>query len=257
MSSPPSFKCGSLDLVFLYRQLLLTAARLRGPQGIDVPTFIYYHSFSYLAARPNITASLLMLWGTSKEQRLEQRDSFIGQGLSDSSFRLAVNVKAVRQFLCRIREMATEGTAGVSLKVVAPTASTTDETRQLGRQHWGLQAGIWLFRTLAIGVRCVHGRVISSPLIATTFPARFLSRHPGPFAKPVGPRRHLSYDVKPRLWASLDRQFLVRWAYNFERRASPDSFRRAPVRRHILDPASKHQSMKFSIQQWRPRPEWR
>jgi len=237
--------------------LLERQPELQGPQGHStyLPSATITRS-AYLPSGQHHRFAALCCWGTSKEQRLRQRDSLSVRPV-DSSFRLAVNVRASGNSYAGFREMATEGTAGRDLKVVCPTGQY-DPTKLVnwGGQPLGLQAGIgYSERWGKLGVRCVMGGVFFTTnrdyFSATlSFPATTRA-----IAKPRRcPRGQPELHVKPGFGLAR-RQFLVRWAYNFERRASPrNSFRRAPYRRHSLDSREQAPVDEIQLQQWRPRP---
>ena len=216
-----------------------------------VAIFNYYHSFSFFGRSANINASLPYAVGNFRGTVLDAGNQIYRSGLVDSSFRLSVNLKGgpampVEKFVKWQQKIL----LGVSLKVVAPTGQY-DPTKLINWSanrwafkpdfgysqrwgHWVLDgyAGVWFFTTNS----------------------EFFSHNayfPGTQAQsenPVGAfEGHLSYDVKPRLWFSVDSNYWVggKTSLNgIENRLTREKNSRLGVTAAV--PISKHQALKFS-----------
>src|SRR5271169_989603 len=184
-------------------------APITGATGTyHVPIFSYYHSFSFFGRSANITGSLPYAVGNFQGTVMGAEKHLYRSGLVDSAFRLSVNLKGgpampVQSFVKWQQKIL----LGVSLKVVAPTGQY-DPTKLInwGANRWGFKpefgyserwghwvldsyAGVWLY----------------------TRNPEFFSHNmffPGTQAQTQSPiaafEGHLSYDVKPHFWFSVD-----------------------------------------------------
>jgi len=237
---------------FFTGSILLNGSPITGATGtFDVPTLSYYHSFNLFGRSANITASLPYAVGNFQGTALGAERQLYRSGLVDSSFRLAVNVKGgpaiPMQDFGKWRQKVL---LGVSLKVVAPTGQY-DPTKLV---NWG--ANHWAFRP-EFGYSERWGNWVLDAYMGVWFFTTnrdYFSRNaffPGTRAQsqsPVGALEgHLSYDVKPRLWASLDGNFWFGGRTTLNGVQARDSFQESSrIGVTVSIPASKHQSMKFS-----------
>jgi hypothetical protein len=216
-----------------------------------VAIFNYFHSFSFFGRSANINASLPYAVGNFRGTVLGAGNQIYRSGLVDSSFRLSVNLKGgpampVEKFVKWQQKIL----LGVSLKVVAPTGQY-DPTKLINWSanrwafkpdfgysqrwgHWVLDgyAGVWFFTT--------NSEFFSHNAY---FPSTQAQSE-----NPVGAfEGHLSYDVKPRLWFSLDSNYWVggKTSLNgIENRLTREKNSRLGVTAAV--PISKHQALKFS-----------
>jgi Putative MetA-pathway of phenol degradation len=176
-----------------------------------VPIFSYYHSLNFFGRSANITGALPYAVGNFKGTVLGAEQNLYRSGLADSSFRFAVNLKggpamAPREF-ARWRQKVL---LGASLKVVAPTGQY-DPAKLI---NWG--GNRWAFKP-EFGYSERWGKWVLDGYMGVWFFTTnhdFFSRNaffPGTRSQsqsPIGSfEGHLSYDVKPRLWLSLDGNF--------------------------------------------------
>jgi hypothetical protein len=184
------------------------AAPITGATGTySVPIFTYYHSFGLFGRSANFNAALPYAVGTFQGQVIGVGEQIYRSGLLDSTFRLSVNLKGGPAMPAREYVKWTQKTLlGVSLKVVAPTGQY-DPTKLVNwgsnrwsfkpefgysqrRKHllWDAYAGVWFF---------------------TTNQQSYSPSGPQPQKEnPIGSfEAHLSYDLKPRFWLSLDGNF--------------------------------------------------
>lgn len=239
-----SFKDGSI--------LFDTTLPITDTNGkLDVPSFSYYHSFSFFGRSANIVATLPYAVGNFQADLNGTLKKVYRSGLVDSVYRFSINLKGGPAM--NLREFSSwrqKTILGVSLKVLAPTGQY-DPTVLVnpGTNRWALKpefgfsrrwrnwifdvyTGVWLYTTNQEFFS--HNKV--SPGVNT------LSQDP------VGSlETHVSYDVKPRLWASLD------WNYWYGGNRSVNGVKRlgslqanSRIGATASVPISKHQSLKFS-----------
>ncbi len=227
-------------------------APITGATGTyHVPVFSYYHSFSFFGRSANITASLPYAVGNFQGTALGAEKQLYRSGLLDSAIRLSVNLKGGPAMRAQeIMKWKQKILLGVSLKVVAPTGQY-DPTKLInwGTNRWGFKPefgysqrwshwvldgymGVWFYTT--------NREFFSRNAF---FPG---TRDQG--QKPVGAfEGHLSYDVRRRLWFSLDGNYWFGGTTSLNGIENPLTVQknsRIGVTASI--PVSKHQSLKFS-----------
>jgi hypothetical protein len=227
-------------------------APITGATGTyNVSIFSYYHSFSFFGRSANLTGSLPYALGNFQGTVMGAGTQLYRSGLVDSAFRLSVNLKGgpampVQEFVKWQQKIL----LGVSLKVVAPTGQY-DPTKLInwGANRWALKpefgyserwghwvldgyAGIWFF----------------------TKNPEFFSHNaffPGAQSqsqKPIGAfEGHLSYDVKPHLWFSLDGNYWFGGKTSLNGLENPLTQEKSSrIGGTAAIPMSKHQTLKFS-----------
>jgi hypothetical protein len=212
-----------------------------------VPIFSYYHSLIFFGRSANITASLPYAVGNFQGEVLGQSSSIYRSGMLDSSFRFSVNMMGGPAM--QPKEWAKwkqNRLLGLSLKVVAPTGQYSG-TKLI---NWG--SNRWAFKPeLGYSERWGHW------VLDGYAGAWFYTANPAFYAGPVTKRQseapigylegHLSYDVKPRLWLSLDANF---WSGGITSLSGIRNLATKQTSSRIGGtasfPISKHQSIKFS-----------
>jgi hypothetical protein len=179
-----------------------------GSTGVyNTPVLSLYHSLNFFGRSANVVASLPYAIGNFEGEAFCDHQAIYRSGLTDTSMRFTVNLKggptrSAAQFgAWRPRTMV-----GISVKVITPTGQY-DGTKLVnwGTNRWSVkpelgysrrwnklvaetQAGVWFF---TVNPASYNGAV----------PAR---QTRAPMAAIEG---HLSYDLQPRLWVSLDGNF--------------------------------------------------
>jgi hypothetical protein len=179
--------------------------------NVNVPIFSLYHSFNFFGRSANITASLPYGVGNFKGTVLGTETNVYRSGMFDSVYRLAVNLKGgpameVREFV----KYQQKTVLGVSLKVVAPTGQY-DPQRLInyGANRWAFKPEFGYSRRMGHWILDGYGGV----WFYTRNPEFFSRNAYVPYTQSqtqepiVALEGHLSYDVKPRLWVSLDANF--------------------------------------------------
>ena len=217
----------------------------------NVPILSYYHSFDLFGRSANVVASLPYGVGNFQGTINGAGDNLYRSGLVDSVFRFSVNLKGGPAMpVQRYMKWNQKVLLGASLKVIAPTGQY-DPTKLInwGTNRWSFKpefgysqrwkkwvldgyAGVWLFTTNS----------------------DFWSRniyYPGTRSQtqePIGSfEGHLSYDFKPRLWASLDGNYWFGGKTSAGGVLNPLSEQsNSRIGGTVSVPITKHQSLKFS-----------
>ena len=217
----------------------------------SVQVFSCTHSLRVFGRSANFSISLPYGIGNFKGTVVGAETKAYRSGMLDSSYRLSVNLKGgpamdVRDFL----KWRQKTLVGVSLKMVAPTgqydpaklinygANRWALKPELGVsqrwQHWLLDTygGVWFYTT--------NDKFFSN----NQHVAGTNTQSQNPIFAFEG---HLSYDVKPRLWASLDGNFWVGGRTSLSGVENPSTLQRnSRIGGTVSVPVSKHQSLKFS-----------
>lgn len=217
----------------------------------SVSVFSFYHSLRIFGRSANFTASLPYGVGNFRGTVVGAEAKAYRSGLLDCSFRLSVNLKGgpamdVQDFV----KWQQKTLVGVSFKVVAPTGQY-DPTKLINfaANRWAFKPEVGLSRRWGHWVLDTYGAV-------WFFTANhdFFSRNqfsPGTNTQTQSPifafEGHLSYDVKRRLWASLDGNFWVGGRTSLNGVEKPSTLQKnSRIGGTVSVPVSKHQSLKFS-----------
>jgi hypothetical protein len=217
----------------------------------QVPIISYYHSFSFFGRSANVTGSLPYAVGNFQGTVQGAETKLYRSGLVDSVYRLSVNLKGgpampPQKFVKWQQKIL----LGVSLKVVAPTGQY-DPTKLI---NWG--ANRWGFKP-EFGYSERWGHWVLDGYAGVWFFTKnpdFFSRNaffPGTRSQsqnPIGSfEGHLSYDVKRRLWCSLDGNYWFGGKTSLSGVENPLTVQKSSrIGGTVSIPVSQHQSVKFS-----------
>jgi hypothetical protein len=218
---------------------------------IHVPVFSYYHSLSFFGRSANFTASLPYGVAHFQGQFIDNETRLYRSGLLDSTFRFSVNLKggpamSVKDF----QSWRQKTILGVSLKVVAPTGQY-DPKKLInnGSNRWAFKPEFGYSERWGHWVLDAYAAV----WFFTTNPEYFSHNafFPGTQSQsqnPIGSfEGHLSYDIKPRLWVSLDGNFWHGGQTSLNGIGNPDTVQTSSrIGATASIPLSKHQSLKVS-----------
>ncbi len=223
---------------------------------LSVPLVTYYRSFGLFGRSANVLAGLPYGVGTFEGQVLEQQRSIYRSGLFDSVLRVSVNLLGGPAMpLAEMRKWRQRTLLGVSFKVVAPTGQY-DPTKLIN-----LGSNRWTFKP-ELGFSHAFGGhweldAYASVWLFTKNPEFFSNNpdfHTGTQSQtqdPIGAvEAHLSYDVRPRLWVSLDGNFWYGGRTSLNGVENPNTLQKnSRIGVTGSFPITRHQSLKVSYAQ--------
>jgi hypothetical protein len=216
----------------------------------NIPSFSYYHSFGLFGHSASIGGSLPYGVGNFHGEVGTEMQVY-RSGLVDSTYRISVNLiggpaMPVEKYI----KWKQKKLLGVSLKVIAPTGQY-DPTTLI---NWGTNR--WSFKP-EIGYSQARGKWIFDAYSGAWFfteNPEFWSRnatYPGVRSQSQEPivalEGHVSYDLKPRFWFSLDSNYWIGGKTSLdgvENSLTQQSNSR--IGATASAPISKHQSFKVS-----------
>jgi Putative MetA-pathway of phenol degradation len=218
---------------------------------LSVPSFSYYHGFSFFGRSANITASLPYAVGHFQGNVNGNQEKIYRSGLMDTVYRLSVNLRGgpampAKEFATWRQKLL----VGASLKVVAPTGQY-DPTKLVtpGANRWAFKPEIGLSRRWGHWVLDGYGGVWFFTTNSEFFSHNQAS--PGTNTLSQGPmgslEMHLSYDVKARFWFSVDGNYWYGGNRSVNGIPSANSLQsNSRIGGTASIPVNKHQSLKFS-----------
>lgn len=234
------------DLIF-DNAVPITGATAR----VSAPIFSIFHSFNLLGRTANFSASLPYGVGNVRGTVMDSETKAYRSGLFDTAFRVSVNLTGGPAMdVVDYHKWHQKTIVGVSLRVVTPTGQY-DPTKLInyGANRWGFKPELGLSRRWGHWVLDSYAAVWFYTTNHEFFSHNQYSlgtnvQHQQSIAAFEG---HLSYDVKPRLWTSLDGNFWVGGRTTLNGIESPNSFQKnSRIGGTVSLPVSKHQSLKFS-----------
>lgn len=209
-----------------------------------VPVVSVFHSFNLFGRTANFVAGLpygrMHFRGTASDvERSAARSGFL-----DSTFRLSVNLTGgpamdVRDYA----EWRQKTLVGASIKIVAPTGQY-DPTKlvNLGANRWSFKPEVGLSRRWGPWILDTYAGVWFPTANHNFYTGANVQTQSSIFAF----EGHVSYDVKPRLWASLDGNFWVGGTTTLNGVENPATQQRnSRIGGTMSVPLNKHQSFKF------------
>jgi len=213
--TPVHSNAANLTYAFFSGELLFDGALpIEGATArASVSIFSYTHSFRVFERSANLTASLPYSVGNFHGTVVGAETTAYRSGMLDSSYRFSINLKGGPAMdLQEFRKWRQKTLLGVSFKLVAPTGQY-DATKLInyGANRWAFKPEVGLSRRWGHWVVDTYGAV----WFFTTNHDFFSRNQYSPGTNTQEQSRtfafegHLSYDVRPRLWASLDGNFWV------------------------------------------------
>jgi hypothetical protein len=212
-----------------------------------VSIFSYYHSLNFFGRSANIAAFLPYGVGTFQGDVGGNARSVYRSGLLDSSFRISVNLMGGPAMQPKeFAQWKQRRLLGVSLKLIAPSGQYSG-TKLV---NWG--SNRWAFKP-EVGYSERWGHWVVDGYAGVWFYTTNAAFYDGPLTKPqneapIGALEgHVSYDVKQRLWVSLDGNF---WSGGITSLSGIRNLATKQTGSRIGGtasfPISKHQSIKVS-----------
>ncbi len=217
----------------------------------SVPILSLFHSMKLFGRTASFVVSVPYGVGNFHGSVLGNETNVYRSGLLDSVYRFSINLKGgpamnVEQY----RGWRQKTLIGVSLRVVTPTGQY-DSTKLInyGSNRWGFKPEVGLSRRWGHWVVDAYGGV----WLYTDNPKFFSENQYNPGVSvqsqnPIGAfEGHLSYDVRPRLWVSLDTNFWFGGTTSLNGVENPSTtLRNSRIGGTVSFPISKHQSIKLS-----------
>jgi hypothetical protein len=217
---------------------------------INTPILSLFHTLNFFGRSANLTASVPYGVGNFRGTVAGAEAHAYRSGMLDSSFRFSVNLKGGPAMDQRDYVKWRQKTlVGVSIRVVAPTGQY-DPAKLInyGSNRWAFKPeiglsrrwGNWLVDTYGAGWFFTANHAFFSPNPASPKNTRTES----PVFAFEG---HLSYDVKPRFWASFDGNFWVGGTTSINGVNNPSTQQRnSRVGATMSVPVTRHQALKVS-----------
>ena len=218
----------------------------------SVPVISIFHSFRLFGRTANFVGSLPYGIGNFRGTVVEAEQSAYRSGLLDASLRFSLNLMGgpamdVRDYV----KWRQKTLLGVSFRIVPPTGQY-DPTKLInyGANRWAFKPELGLSRRWGYWIVDAY-----SGVWFYTMNDEFFSRNqysPGVNTQAQKPifafEGHLSYDVRPRLWASLDGNFWMGGRTSINGVENPNTLQRnSRLGGTISIPLNKHQSVKVSF----------
>jgi hypothetical protein len=217
---------------------------------LNTPILSLFHTLSFFGRSANFTASLPYGVGNFRGTVAGAEAHAYRSGMLDSSFRFSVNFKGGPAMDQRDYVKWRQKTLlGMSIRVVAPTGQyDSAKLINYGSNRWAFKPEIGLSRR--------RGNWVVDTCGAGWF---FTANHDFFSPDPASPKNtrtespvfafegHLSYDVKPRLWASFDGNFWVGGTTSVNGVENPSTQQRnSRVGATMSVPVTRYQALKVS-----------
>jgi len=213
----------------------------------SVPIFTYYHSFGIFGHSSNVNVAIPYGIGTFQGEVANRSGQIYRSGLVDTTLRLSVNLKGGPEMQpAQFAKWTQKTLLGVSLKVLLPTGQyDPNKLINWGGNRWALKPEFGFSRRRKHIILDAYAGV----WFYTTNPRYFSPSGPQPQSeKPIGSfEGHLSYDIKPRMWLSLDGNFWFGGTTSLSDIENPATRQTSSrIGGTASFPLTKHQSIKFS-----------
>lgn len=218
---------------------------------VHVSVMSVFHSMRLFGRTANITASLPYGIGNFRGTVLSTETNVYRSGMFDSSYRFSVNLMGGPGMgVADFRAWTQRTLVGASIRVIAPTGQyDPSKLINYGAHRWAFKPemglsqrwGHWIFDTYAgVWLYTENPEFFSknrfSPAVNTQKQAPIFAFE-----------GHLSYDVKPRLWASLDGNFWYGGRTTLNGIVNEATVQKnSRVGGTVSIPLNKHQSVKCS-----------
>lgn len=223
------------------------AIPITGGKGqINSSVLTYYYSGDFFGRSFNVTGSLPYAIGYFNGTVFNQERSIYRSGLLDSVYRFAVNLKGGPAMKApEFAKWHQKTLIGASLKVVAPTGQY-DPHRLInqGSNRWAFKPEIGFSKRWGRWVLDTYAAVWFFTDNSAFYPTGNYTLTQRPTAAFEG---HFSYDIKQRLWFSLDGNYWVGGRSIVNGVVNYKSFQNnSRIGATASIPIGKHQSLKFS-----------
>ena len=225
----------------------ITGATARASLSI----FSYTHSLRAVGRSASLSASFPYGIGNFRGTVAGAETNAYRSGALDSFIRFSINLRGGPAMdLQKFREWQQTTLLGVSFKLLAPTGQY-DPTKLInyGANRWAFNPEVGLSRRWGHWVLDTYGAVWffttnNDFFSRNQFSSGTNTQKQNPISAFEG---HLSYDVKPRLWASLDGNLWMGGRTRLNGVENPNTLQRnSHIGGTVAVPVSKRQALKFS-----------
>ena len=218
---------------------------------VSLPVLSLSHSFGVFGRAALFTASLPYGVGNISAKVVDNEQHVYRSGMFDSSYRVSVNLLGGPAMNLRDYAKWRQKTVlGASLRLVAPTGQY-DPTKLInyGSNRWALKSELGMSHRRGHWIVDAYG----GGWYYSTNPEFFSHNqyNPGTTMQKQNPifsfEGHLSYDVKPRLWASFDGNYWHGGTTSLNGVENPATVQNnSRLGATLAVPVTAHQSLKFS-----------
>jgi hypothetical protein len=218
---------------------------------VSSPVLSLSHSLGFFGRSANFTASLPYGVGNISAKVVDTEQNVYRSGMFDSSYRFSVNLfGGPAMNLKEYIKWRQKTVVGASVRVVTPTGQY-DPTKLInyGSNRWAVKSELGVSHRMNHWIVDAYG----AGWYYSTNPEFFCHNqyNPGTITQKQNPvfafEGHLSYDVRPRLWASLDGNFWHGGATSLNGVENPSTLlNNSRIGGTLAVPVSRHQSFKFS-----------
>jgi hypothetical protein len=174
----------------------------------SVPNISYYHSLNFFTRSANLTATLPYVVGVFQGEVKGNQQSIYRSGMADSIFRFSVNLIGGPAMVPKdFAKWKQKAILGASIQIVAPTGQYyPSHLINPGSNRWGFKPELGYSQRWGNWILDAYGGVWLFTANNNYLTGSEFSSHQNILTEaPIGDlEMHLSYDVKPRLWASVD-----------------------------------------------------
>ncbi len=206
--------------------------------------FSYTHSFALFGRSANVTGSLPYAVGNFQGTVAGAENRIYRSGLADARVRLSVNILGgPAMSLKEFRNWRAKTVIGASVTVLAPIGQY-DPARLInpGLHRWALKPDLGWSRRWGRWTLDIYGGVWFFTVNQQYYPGACVRAQ-----APIGSgEMHLSYDLKPRFWLSLDGNFWTAGRTSINGTDKPDYQRNSRIGATAAIPLNRHQSVKVS-----------
>jgi len=203
----------------------------------------YFRSVSFFGRSANVTLVAPYVWGTLEGLVAGEFTKIRRSGFADPKMRVGINLYGGPAM--NLRELASwrqATTIGASLSVLTPLGEY-DHTKvvNLGGNRWSFKPEIGLSHR--VGPRWVFDLYGGVWLFTDNDDFRGSTREQDPI---WNAQLHVSYNIRPRLWAAFDANFYEGGRTTVDGVENPDLQRNSRVGVTFSAPLSRRQSFKFT-----------
>jgi hypothetical protein len=213
---------------------------------VNLGILSFYHSFSFFGRSASVDVVLPYGWGNFNGTVAQVPRSAERSGFLDSTLRLSVNLLGGPAMTpAEFARWRQDVLLGFSVTISAPSGEyDADRLVNFGANRWGVKS--------ELGYSQRFGAWVLDGYAGAWFFSKNTAFYPGMQSQteaPVGEvEAHLSYDLHPRLWISLDANYWWGGAtsVNGVQNSLTDQ-RNSRIGVTASLPLTKHQSLKFSV----------